>query len=230
MLRARSRKDKLDRRQAILDAARSVWASSTFDEFTMNAVAKEAQLAKGTLYLYFTTKEALLLALLDSALDQCFAEVERRFDDPSGPRDIDSTEQFLAATLLMDAGKTRLLAILGTVLEHNVPRAEIRRFKKRLLAHIERTGGAIEGRLSFFSRGDGVRFLLRLQAVVSGVAQLAYPSPVVAKVLEEPGFEPFRIDFNTELRVMLGILLRGSAGQTRESVSLSKGGHDDGQR
>jgi AcrR family transcriptional regulator len=230
MLRARSRLDKQGRKQAILKAAGRIWAISTFDEFTMVAVSREAGLAKGTLYLYFPTKEALLLALLDAALEQRFGEIERDLSALSGPCDFEGAERLLASTLLTDTGQVRLLAILGTVLEHNIPRPDIRRFKKRLLAHLERIGGALEVCLSFLSRGEGVRFLLRLHAVIIGVAQLATPAPEVAKILKEKGFEPFRIDFDTELRAMLSILVRGSAGQARDKDTQSKGGHDNGGR
>ena len=51
-----------------------------FDAFTMNKLVSAADLAKGTLYLYFTTREELLLALYtdlhDGWIDQ-FLDAEK---------------------------------------------------------------------------------------------------------------------------------------------------------
>lgn len=48
------------RRSEILDAALRLWAVGGFDTTSVEAVAREAGLSKGTLYLYFPTKKALL--------------------------------------------------------------------------------------------------------------------------------------------------------------------------
>jgi AcrR family transcriptional regulator len=49
-----------ERRQAILEAALRVWSKRGFDGTSVAEVAREAGLTKGTLYLYFPGKQALL--------------------------------------------------------------------------------------------------------------------------------------------------------------------------
>src|SRR5687768_10497255 len=49
-----------ERRTAIVEAALRVWAKRGFDGTTVSEVASEAGLTKGTLYLYFPGKRALL--------------------------------------------------------------------------------------------------------------------------------------------------------------------------
>jgi AcrR family transcriptional regulator len=49
-----------ERRTAILEAALRVWAKRGFDGTSVQEVAREAGLTKGTLYLYFPSKRALL--------------------------------------------------------------------------------------------------------------------------------------------------------------------------
>jgi AcrR family transcriptional regulator len=53
-----------ERRAAILDAALRVWGRRGFDGTSVAEVAREAGLTKGTLYLYFPSKQALLEAAL----------------------------------------------------------------------------------------------------------------------------------------------------------------------
>lgn len=51
------------RRAEILQAALGLFSSKGFHETTMEEVAQAAEVAKGTIYLYFASKEHLLLAL-----------------------------------------------------------------------------------------------------------------------------------------------------------------------
>lgn len=52
-----------DKRRQILDGAREVFMGSGFDGASMGEIAKAAGVSKGTLYVYFDSKEALFEAL-----------------------------------------------------------------------------------------------------------------------------------------------------------------------
>ncbi len=94
-----SRDDSAKRRQ-ILDGARRVFLSTGFDGASMNEVARAAGVSKGTLYVYFASKEELFAALLrDEKLAQ--AEQVCRFDD-DGP-DVRAT---------LDAFGVRIMGLL----------------------------------------------------------------------------------------------------------------------
>lgn len=54
---------KLARRNAILDSARELLATSGFDQFSMETLARETDLARASLYRYFSSREEVLLAL-----------------------------------------------------------------------------------------------------------------------------------------------------------------------
>jgi uroporphyrinogen-III synthase len=60
----------LDKREHILDIAAPRFAENPPDVVTMEQVAKDAGVAKGTLYLYFPSKDDLLEALLISRQDR----------------------------------------------------------------------------------------------------------------------------------------------------------------
>jgi len=63
MTMARKEKEKVQRRNAILDAAQVLFFAKSYDEITIEAVAEKAQLAKGTVYLYFKNKEEVYSAV-----------------------------------------------------------------------------------------------------------------------------------------------------------------------
>ena len=80
--RARTDDEKETRRRRILKEATAFISESGFDGVTMSGLATRANLAKGTLYLYFQTKEEVFLALfveemqvwIDLFVDQARAE------------------------------------------------------------------------------------------------------------------------------------------------------------
>jgi AcrR family transcriptional regulator len=57
------------KRRQIIDAALHIFSEKGFHNATISEVAKEAHVGKGTVYLYFEGKEALLVAIFDELAD-----------------------------------------------------------------------------------------------------------------------------------------------------------------
>jgi len=72
-VRARHR----DVRADILDAADSLLARYGYQKMTVDDVAREARVAKGTLYAYFPNKEAIALGTIDRMIDLLVAELRQ---------------------------------------------------------------------------------------------------------------------------------------------------------
>ena len=53
-------------RQTLLNAAAEEFARQGYDQANINTISTKAGFAKGTIYNYFPSKQALLLALIDS--------------------------------------------------------------------------------------------------------------------------------------------------------------------
>lgn len=73
----RRTREKAARRETILEAARGVFAKKGILASTIDEIAERAEVAKGTIYLYFKSKEEMLSALLDEGL----ALVGKRFSE-----------------------------------------------------------------------------------------------------------------------------------------------------
>lgn len=69
------RADSAKRRQ-ILDGARRMFLAHGFDAASMNEIAREAGVSKGTLYVYFKSKEELFEAIVEA---QCRQQGEQIF-------------------------------------------------------------------------------------------------------------------------------------------------------
>lgn len=64
----RKEREKQQRREEIIEAAEAVFYSKGFEQSTMEDIAAKAELSKGTLYLYFKSKEDLHLAVARKAI------------------------------------------------------------------------------------------------------------------------------------------------------------------
>ena len=75
--RARRKREKEERRQSILHAAREVFFEHGLHRATVGDVADRAEVSKGTVYLYFESKEMILALVLLEGLDELVEELEQ---------------------------------------------------------------------------------------------------------------------------------------------------------
>ena len=78
--RARREREKEERRQSILRAAREVFFENGFHRATVDDVAERAEVSKGTVYLYFESKETILALLLVEGLDELIEKLEQAYE------------------------------------------------------------------------------------------------------------------------------------------------------
>lgn len=81
---SRKERDRKLRQQDILQAAEHVFATKGYHEATMQDIAREAQYAAGTIYLYFKDKEALYLALLEKKIQHFIASIKGKVKQAEG--------------------------------------------------------------------------------------------------------------------------------------------------
>jgi AcrR family transcriptional regulator len=206
MRRARSTDQKEQRRGGILAAARAALAGAEPAMATMDALAAATGLAKGTLYLYFRTKEEVYLAVLREDLGAWLDEVEAA-PPPAGAAG-------LAAALVKGLRErpvmTWLLARLATILEANLDVETARSFKLWIAGRIETAGSRLAGAVPGAAPATGTRLCLWIFALLVGIHQLAHPAPTVARVIgETPELCGLRVDFAGELEAALTALIGG---------------------
>jgi AcrR family transcriptional regulator len=71
-------------RQRVIDAATGLFSRRGFDSTTTRDIAREAQIATGTLFNYFPTKEAIVLTLASEALAHGTEDFEQRRREQAG--------------------------------------------------------------------------------------------------------------------------------------------------
>lgn len=216
--RAITNEAKLVRRASILAAAGKLFARCEFDAISVEEIAQKAGLAKGTVYLYFGTKEALFLELVADQLETWVGEAEHALVQVKGSPS--AAASLVASTLSRQPALIRLLALLHAVLERNTEAVPLREFKRRLLHVTEKSGALFERALGLAPR-SGNRLTLWMHATIVGLAQMTAISPTLREVLaQDDGLAVFRLEFRTELEAALTILFTGAINES--SLQRSK--------
>lgn len=210
VLRARKEEDKDERRRALLDAARALFEEQSYAHVKIADVAARAGLAKGTVFVYYPGKESLFLALTETLLVEWIEALERELESTRGRLGSAKAARVIASGLVERPTLTRLLAILGSVLEQEADPERIAAFKTKLVAGLASIGAVLERKLAFLGPGGGAYLLVRTYALVVGLHALCEVSPNAQKVLDErPDLAILKFDFARELESALLLLLRG---------------------
>jgi AcrR family transcriptional regulator len=218
--RATSSEDKQAKRQVILTAALQMFKQTSYNSVTMSAIAEKTKLAKGTLFLYFPTKEELFLALMEAQLIEWFNAVDAEIDSLE-EKSIPAVACLFANSLDERAEFTRLLAIHSTILEQNVSYKSIFKHKQLILQRLAGTGSRLEKSLPFLQTGQGAHFILQSQALVVGLWHLSDPAPIASQVIEQEGLTAFKLDFNFEFKNALTSLLYGIEQQSKSQQGIN---------
>jgi AcrR family transcriptional regulator len=174
----------------------------------MDRIADRAGVAKGTLYLYFRTKEALFLALYEDRLIAWYAELQALADRGTGTVDPVTAARVIASTLAARQALIHLHGLLHSTLGHNIDLETTVAFRRRQHRKASTLAPAIARRIENLSSQRALRFLIRLEVVVGGLSWAAFPPSPVERALEQEDISAFRLDFEEELREIATALLR----------------------
>jgi AcrR family transcriptional regulator len=72
------------REDLIIDAARAVFGTKTYDQVSMNEIAKAAGIAKSSIYTYFPNQEALFVETAFRDTERFIASLQRRVQQADG--------------------------------------------------------------------------------------------------------------------------------------------------
>lgn len=208
--RAINDNQKQQRRQVILAQAWSLFQQMPYEAINIQDVAAACGLAKGTLYLYFNTKESLFLAVMTEQFQTWFDSIDAAL---APPHTLDSVVDAITESLMTRPHFVRLFAILHVILERNISAEDALPFKQFLLQRITRTGQLLEDALPTLADGTGAEALLQAYAVAIGVEHIANPAPIVAQVIaQNPDLGIFDVRFSATFSAILRAILTHLSG------------------
>lgn len=170
--RAMQAHDKQERHDAILDAAERLLLRSPDRVASVAEVAGEADLAKGTVYLYFPGKEELLLAVHERNVDGFFRPLIAilegtkavAFDDVFAV----TRERIVTPPLFLPLA-SRCFGLMAPSIPPDIAAA----FMQRMATRLERAGAGLERHFPQLKPGDGVALLRYSYALIIGLWQMS---------------------------------------------------------
>jgi len=200
-----------EKRLRILEAARSVCTREGYEAATMEAIAAEARVSKGTLYNFFESKEHLFLSTVLQSYDEAEARTEALVGPSEDPRV--RLDGFLEAMIEsfphVAAGMMVNLQVWAVVSRDADSRT---RMFEDLSRRYGRLGADIEATLSAGQQAGVFRSDFAAAAVAAGL--LAVLDGYVYRSVFDPGRAGAR-----DLRASLDALIR-----ERVLVSVEEGG------
>ncbi len=221
MKRARKPEQKEQRRDAILAAGWLLYQEQAFSAISMSGVAQQAGLAKGTLYLYFKTKEELFLAILTEKVGEFFMGLSNYLR--TLPKSGDELEfgRLLADYVMQHHHVLSLMGMAPSVLEQNSDLSAVKVYKEAIMLHTGQTGLLFEELLEFIPPGGGAKFLLNVYTLILGVMQtINVPKHVQQLIEQEPHLKILNMDQEAHLAYLIGIHLKG----LKSSEKTDRGG------
>ena len=158
-IKQRRRREKEERRGQIVDAARTLLFRNGLKAVSISQIAREAEIAVGTIYFYFRSKEHLVAVLQEEGLTLLQDEVRRALESGTDPTErlhkiaqaylhfsrehrtyFDVINYFLSAPEVMfapevkrqvDRHGNRILKVVQTVLQEGVAQGHFRAVEVR---------------------------------------------------------------------------------------------------
>lgn len=199
--RALGPEDKSQRRAAIVNAVHELAKRDLSSSFSVEQLARKAGVAKGTVYLYFKTREEMLLAVHEKHAHELFDVVERALAGP----DADARKVVRAGLRYLKAHPEffPLAANCRGMLDRNVSTEAALAFKVAIGQRLEPLGARIEALYPGLRPGEGAVLLMNSYALIVGLWQLADPPLSLRPVMHRPEMRLFRLDFERQLTAAL---------------------------
>lgn len=199
---------KEKKRQIILDAALSLFEESEGCLATVESIAKRANMAKGTIYLYFKTREEIYMALLEDFINQWISTLENpvTVEDKS----IHGIVGLICRFIEEKPPFMKLASIFNGILEKNIDFETAYACKVNLRERVLSAAQILTDTLPGLSPEMASKMILRSFALSIGLWQIAEPAPILKQVLEKEELSLLRIDFMSELKATLNILWAGA--------------------
>ena len=209
--------DKSERRASILRAAVELLKDAPQGAFSVEELAHRAGLAKGTVYLYFGTREEVLLAVHSERQQLMFDTLEKMLRAPRV--DIRTVTRTMTRFLRTHPEFLPLAANCRGMLETNIGAETALAYKQAIGARLVQIGARMEVIFPVLSRGQGIALLMASYGMMIGLWQISDPPACLAPAMERPDMRMFNVDLEKQLGTALVCLWEGAT-MRREGSGL----------
>ncbi|MDO8518543.1 MAG: TetR family transcriptional regulator [Deltaproteobacteria bacterium] len=215
--RAVTEEQKAARLHMILDKALNLFARCSLDQVSMELIADKMGLAKGTLYLYFKSKEELFWAIKERAYREWFEKIGEKLKGSPKPEDVIARIGWFAKIVCNQLKEkkdvVRLITSAHHLLESGIDPSKIVEANENCGRSLLDIGRKIERTFGFLKEGQGVGVLLHVKAAIIGLQHVTEPAPLIRELIRKqkagPELRIFQLSFEGELSLAIQTHLLG---------------------
>jgi AcrR family transcriptional regulator len=207
--RARSKEQKKERKEEILNAASELLQRDGLDNVSLNGIARHAGVSKANIYRYFESREDIYLHLAQKAFEKWTADVEHRLAPLAGSDDEEAVARALVASLETNPTFSSLMAVMAGVLERNVTVEAVVAFKTAGLDLLLRLNNALQVAIPSLSPEQARQFMTIFHILVTGIWPASHPPAPVVEALKRPELQGMCVVFEKDLGIAVAAVLRG---------------------
>ena len=213
---------KQERHDALLDAALELLGRAPERVPSVAEVADAAGLAKGTVYLYFPSKEELLLALHERNMHGFFAALTALVEG-SGPVTLDALVELTRRHLIAPPLRLQLAARCFGMMAQCIPAAAAAKYRQRVSDRLLRAGAGLERHFPDLAPGGGERLLRHSYALIVGLWQMSAAGGSGCAAVSDPPPPAFAWRYEDEFERALRALWAGSIGRIGAAADHESG-------
>jgi len=207
--RARRPEQKLERRDAILSAARELALRDGVRTVSLADIAARVGIHKSALLRYFETREQIFLELTAAAWREWVAALHAELDEVAP-----GSAALVAHVFARSFGDRPLLCDLiahtPLNLERNVSVESVRLYKLTSLAAVQEAAAVAQRVLPDLTVAECLEFVAAIASLAGATWQMANPGPALAELYaSDPALSHACIDLTQRLRRTGDILLAG---------------------
>lgn len=207
--RARTDEKKNERKEAIYQAAFTLFQKNGYDKVSFNGIATEAGFTKSNMYRYFSSKEEIFLNVFAELFEAWFEDCNEQLQALEQNAQVKHFANTWVNSLLSHPEFLDLTPILFTALEKNSSFEQLLEFKKlamsllyRISIEISRIYPDIQGEQAF-------QFLTLSYAAMANFWAANSQSEALKKIYQLEEFAALTPNFKKDLTTSIEIIIRG---------------------
>ena len=211
--RAINEKDKLKRREKFLKTAWQLYEKKDGTLPTISEIAQKAGLSKGSVYLYFKTKNEIFLSLYMHQLRLWHDSVTEALENHQGEISISEYARMSSQYLVENPLVLKMGSIASSLFEGNADESLFLEFKIELAGLLDARSHLTCRLFPGLSADQWVKVHLRIYALIFGLWQMFYSPRQVKKLLQEARINVFEPEFSESVVESVTTFLQGALAQ-----------------
>ena len=208
--RAISEKDKLKRREKILKTARTLFEKNDGTLPTISEIAQKAGLSKGSVYLYFKTKNEIFLSLYMHHIRLWHDSLAEAVENFAGDITVAEYSRVLTQYLIRNPLVLRMWSLINVFFTGNIDEKMFMDFKIQLAGLLKDHGKLTYKLFPDLSMDRWLEIHFRIFALILGLWQVYYSPNQMKKLVRESKINIFEHDFSDSVVDSVTTFIKGA--------------------